>query len=66
MSQNAVRIQWTRKEVDSRLQQIMADIFEKCTAAAKEYGKNEKDLIAGANVAGFRKVADAVMAEGYV
>ncbi|KAL8270966.1 hypothetical protein Esti_005121 [Eimeria stiedai] len=66
MSQNAVRIQWTREEVDARLQEIMADIFKKCTQAAKEYGKNEKDLIVGANVAGFRKVADAVIAEGYV
>lgn len=66
MSQNAVRIQWTRNEVDSRLQQIMSDIFGKCTEAAKEYGKDERDLIAGANIAGFRKVADAVIAEGYV
>lgn len=66
MSQNAVRIQWTRSEVDTRLQQIMSDIFQKCTAAAKDYGSDEKDLIAGANVAGFRKVADAVIAEGYV
>ncbi|XP_022592842.2 NADP-specific glutamate dehydrogenase [Cyclospora cayetanensis] len=66
MSQNAARMQWTRNEVDSRLRQIMSDIFEKCVAAAQEYGKNERDLIAGANVAGFRKVADAVIAEGYV
>ncbi|KAL8440340.1 hypothetical protein Efla_000228 [Eimeria flavescens] len=66
MSQNAVRIQWTREEVDARLQEIMADIFKKCTEAAKAYGKDEKDLIVGANVAGFRKVADAVIAEGYV
>ncbi|CDI84758.1 NADP-specific glutamate dehydrogenase, putative [Eimeria praecox] len=66
MSQNAMRLMWTRKEVDTRLHQIMADIFEKCRKAAKEFGRDEKDLIAGANVAGFRKVADAFIAEGFV
>lgn len=66
MSQNAMRIQWTRSEVDSRLQQIMADIFAKCRKAAKTYGRNERDLITGANIAGFLKVAEAVMAEGYM
>lgn len=66
MSQNAMRLKWSRKEVDERLHQIMREIFEKCRKAAKEFGKDEKDLIAGANVAGFRKVADAFIAEGFV
>ncbi|CDJ42560.1 NADP-specific glutamate dehydrogenase, putative [Eimeria tenella] len=66
MSQNAMRLHWTREEVDTRLKQIMSDIFEKCTAAGKAYGRDERDLVAGANVDGFRKVADAIIAEGYL
>lgn len=66
MSQNAMRIQWPREEVDKHLKRIMSEIFVKCLESAKEYGKNEKDLITGANIAGFLRVADALIAEGYV
>ena len=65
MSQNSLRLSWTRKEVDEKLKQIMKDIHESCVA----YGKNEDgsvDYIKGANIAGFVKVADAMLAQGIV
>ncbi|MBE6764080.1 MAG: NADP-specific glutamate dehydrogenase [Ruminococcaceae bacterium] len=65
MSQNSMRYSWTAEEVDTKLKQIMKDIFESSVAAAKKYGM-EGDLIAGANIAGFEKVADAMMAQGVV
>ena len=65
MSQNSMRYSWTAEEVDAKLKQIMKDIFESSVAAAKKYGM-EGDLIAGANIAGFEKVADAMMAQGVV
>ena len=65
MSQNSMRYSWTSEEVDAKLKQIMKDIFESSVAAAKKYGM-EGDLIAGANIAGFEKVADAMMAQGVV
>ena len=65
MSQNAMHYSWTAEEVDAKLQQIMKGIYEASYAAAKEYGM-EGDLIAGANIAGFLKVADAMMAQGAV
>ncbi|MBP3381719.1 MAG: NADP-specific glutamate dehydrogenase [Clostridia bacterium] len=65
MSQNSMRYSWTAEEVDAKLQQIMKGIYESSVAAAKEYGM-EGDLIAGANIAGFLKVADAMMAYGVV
>ncbi|RMA44874.1 glutamate dehydrogenase [Bifidobacterium sp. wkB338] len=63
MSQNSLRLQWTFDEVDQRLKDIMAGIFQKSYQASKEYG-HEGDLMLGANVAGFTKVADAMVAQG--
>ena len=63
MSQNSLRLRWTFDEVDQRLKDIMADIFQKSYAASKEYG-TPGDLMLGANVAGFTKVADAMVAQG--
>ncbi len=65
MSQNSLRLSWSRKEVDERLKDIMEDIHDSCVI----YGKNEDgtiDYIKGANVAGFVKVADAMLAQGVV
>jgi len=65
MSQNSLRLSWTREEVDARLQQIMKDIHATCV----KYGKKEDgtvDYITGANIGGFVKVADAMMAQGVV
>ena len=64
MSQNSMRINWQREEVDARLKSIMKDIHETCV----EYGKNgEKvDYVKGANVGGFVKVAEAMLAQGIV
>ncbi len=65
MSQNSMRYSWTSEEVDAKLQQIMKDIYASSVAAAKKYGM-EGDLVAGANIAGFLKVADAMLAYGVV
>ncbi len=65
MSQNATHYSWTAEEVDAKLQQIMKGIYAESYKAAKEYGM-EGDLIAGANIAGFLKVADAMLAQGAV
>lgn len=64
MSQNSMRLAWTFEEVDEKLCGIMKNIFENATAAAKEYAGNESNLVAGANIAGFLKVADAMKAQG--
>ncbi len=63
MSQNSMRYSWTAEEVDAKLKQIMKNIFEASAAAAKKYGM-EGDLVAGANIAGFEKVAEAMIAQG--
>ncbi|MBR6510605.1 MAG: NADP-specific glutamate dehydrogenase [Clostridia bacterium] len=63
MSQNSMRYSWTAEEVDAKLHQIMADIYKNSWEAAKKYGM-EGDLIAGANIAGFEKVAEAMIAQG--
>ena len=63
MSQNSMRYSWTSEEVDAKLHQIMTNIFKNSYDAAKEYGM-EGDLVAGANIAGFLKVADAMLAQG--
>ncbi|MBQ8740844.1 MAG: NADP-specific glutamate dehydrogenase [Clostridia bacterium] len=63
MSQNSMRYSWTAEEVDAKLHQIMADIYKNSWDAAKKYGM-EGDLIAGANIAGSEKVADAMIAQG--
>ncbi len=65
MSQNSMRYSWTAEEVDAKLKQIMKNIYWNSYNAAKEYGM-EGDLVAGANIAGFLKVADAMMAQGIV
>ena len=65
MSQNSMRYNWTAEEVDAKLKQIMYNIYWNSFNAAKKYGM-EGDLVAGANIAGFEKVADAMMAQGAV
>ena len=65
MSQNSMRYSWSREEVDEKLHGIMVNIYRSCRDSAKEYGM-EGDLIAGANIAGFQKIADAMMAQGIV
>ncbi len=65
MSQNSLRLSWTREEVDQKLKVIMKDIHDSCV----QYGKNEDgtvDYVRGANIAGFVKVADAMLAQGVV
>ena len=63
MSQNSMRYSWTAEEVDQKLHQIMKGIYDNSYAAAKKYGM-EGDLVAGANIAGFEKVAEAMIAQG--
>ena len=63
MSQNSERLHWTFEEVDSKLKGIMEGIFHACDDASKKYGM-EGNYVAGANIAGFEKVADAMMAQG--
>ena len=63
MSQNSMRLSWTREEVDEKLHNIMIDIFHKADDAAKRYGM-EDNYVAGANIAGFEKVVDAMKAQG--
>ena len=65
MSQNSMRYSWTFEEVDAKLHDIMVGIYRNASAAAKEYGM-EDNLVAGANIAGFLKVANAMMAHGVV
>jgi glutamate dehydrogenase (NADP+) len=64
MAQNSLRYNWTREEVDSRLKNIMSEIHESCV----EYGKEDGfvNYVKGANIAGFVKVADAMLAQGVV
>ena len=63
MCQNSMRYSWTFEEVDAKLKGIMVNIFHNTYNAAKKYGK-DGDLVAGANIAGFEKVADAMLAQG--
>ncbi|UCC96479.1 MAG: NADP-specific glutamate dehydrogenase [Phycisphaerales bacterium] len=65
MSQNAMRLSWTREEVDDRLRNIMIAIHKQCYDAAEEYGQ-PGNLVGGANIAGFVKVADAMLDQGIV
>lgn len=65
MSQNSERLSWTFEEVDSKLQGIMKNIYHAADDAAKEYG-HEGNYVMGANIAGFKKLADAMMAQGIV
>ena len=63
MTQNSIRLSWTKEEVDEKLRAIMTSIYHNAAAAAKEYGM-EGNLVAGANIAGFLKVADAMLWQG--
>ena len=65
MSQNSERLQWTFEEVDAKLKNIMVNIFQNLDAAARKYGM-AGNYVAGANIAGFAKVADAMEAQGIV
>jgi len=65
MSQNSLRLSWTREEVDERLHNIMIAIHKQCFEAAQEYGQ-PGNLLMGANIAGFVKVADAMLDQGLV
>ena len=65
MSQNSLRLSWTREEVDQRLEEIMVNIHKNAFETAKQYGR-EGDYVFGANVAGFLKVAEAMIAQGVV
>ena len=65
MSQNSQRLSWTFEEVDAKLKTIMVNIFRNLDAAAKQYGM-EGNYVAGANIAGFLKVAEAMQAQGIV
>ena len=63
MQQNAAMTQWTFEHVEERLRQIMKDVHRRASAAAEEFGR-PKDLVMGANIAGFRRVADAMIEQG--
>lgn len=63
MSQNSMRLSWTEEEVDERLKGVMRNIYQSCVEAADRYGK-PGNLVVGANIAGFLKVANAMLAHG--
>jgi glutamate dehydrogenase/leucine dehydrogenase len=65
MSQNSLRLSWTREEVDARLLQIMKGIYKQGMDASKEFGV-EGNLVAGSNIAGFKKTADAMVEQGII
>ena len=65
MSQNSMRLNWSREEVDQRLRRIMQNIHESCRATAEDYGA-PGNYVLGANIAGFTKVADAMLEQGVV
>lgn len=65
MTQNTIRLSWTREEVEAQLHKIMKNIHASCIDASKEFGQ-EGDYVLGANIAGFRKVADAMIAQGVI
>lgn len=65
MSQNSIRLSWTREEVDNHLKKIMKDIHDAAFTAAEKYSR-KGNYVDGANIAGFLKVADAMMAQGVV
>jgi glutamate dehydrogenase (NADP+) len=65
MSQNSMRLSWTREEVDRRLKDIMVSIHDTCFKTAEEYG-HPGNLVMGANIAGFTKVANAMLDQGLV
>ena len=65
MAQNSMRMAWSREEVDRRLKGIMTSIHDAAFETSKEFGE-KSDYVMGANIAGFKKVADAMLAEGLV
>ena len=65
MSQNSMRLSWTFEEVDNKLKDIMVNIYSQSAKAAKEY-REEGNILMGSNIAGFNKVAEAMMAQGIV
>ena len=65
MSQNSERLPWSFETVDGKLKQIMVDLFHNLDDSAKKYGL-ENNYVAGANIAGFEKVVDAMTAQGIV
>ncbi|MBW2039584.1 MAG: NADP-specific glutamate dehydrogenase [Deltaproteobacteria bacterium] len=65
MTQNSIKLSWTREEVDNRLKMIMKEIHKSCLDASEEYGRTG-DYVSGANIAGFMKVAKAMLAYGVV
>lgn len=66
MAQNSQRLKWSLQEVDGKLKDIMTDAFKLCLETGKKYGDGSEvpSLVAGANIAGFQKVADAMKAHG--
>jgi glutamate dehydrogenase (NADP+) len=64
MSQNSQRLEWTFEEVDAKLKNIMKSIYENASKAAEEYTGDKNNLVSGANIAGFLKVANAMYAQG--
>jgi glutamate dehydrogenase (NADP+) len=65
MTQNSMRISWTREEVDNRLKMIMKKIHQTCQETAEQYG-TPGNYVNGANIAGFVKVVDAMLDQGLV
>ena len=65
MSQNSMRLSWTREEVDKRLHDIMISIHNTCMQTASEYGEPD-NYVLGANIGGFLKIADAMLDQGVV
>lgn len=66
MSQNSMRLSWTFDEVDAKLKNIMENIFTNIYVTSKKYGIKENDLITGANIAGFEKIAEAMIIQGVI
>lgn len=66
MAQNSQREQWTTEEVDERLQVIMKDIYTLCSETAEKYVGDKNNLQAGANIAGFARVAEVMIHQGLV
>ena len=65
MSQNSQRMSWSFDEVDSKLHNIMTEIYSKVSKAARKYG-HEGDFVMGANIAGFERVVESMLAQGIV
>ncbi len=65
MSQNSMRLSWTFEEVDAKLKLIMKNIYKNASKTAKEYNV-EDNLVIGANIAGFIKVAESMLAQGII